>query len=86
MPKGVQERLTPLISSLSSNPRPEGAASMKELDKCYHLRKGDFRIIYAIYDDRLVVLLLAVADRKEAYSAKEITAIRKELRRRLSGS
>ena len=86
MPQGVQERLAPLISLLSSNPRPEGAASMKELDKCYRLRKGDFRVIYAVYDDRLVVLLLSVADRKEAYSAKEIAAIRKELRRRLSSS
>ncbi len=86
MPRVVQARLKALISSLANNPRPPGASSVKELDKCYRLRRGDYQVIYAVYDDRLIVLVLSVADRKEAYTAKEIAAIRKELRRRLSAS
>ena len=84
MPKAVQRRIGPIVTSLASDPRPAGATNVKELDKCYRLRSGDFRIIYAVYDDRLIVLLLSIADRKEAYTAREMGAIRKELRRRLS--
>lgn len=84
MPLAVQARLKLIISSLARNPRPAGVVTLAEPDKCYRLRKGDFRIIYAVYDNRLVVLVLSVADRKAAYTANEIAAIRKELRRRLS--
>ena len=84
IPKGVRKPIEPLIASLASDPRPAGATNVKELDKCYRLRTADFRIIYAVYDYRLVVLVLSIADRKEAYTTREMDAIRKELRRRLS--
>ena len=84
MPRNVRAQLEPIISSRAHDPRPPGATSLKELDKCYRLRSGDYRIIYAVYDDRLVVLVLSVAGRGVAYTTKEIAAIRKELRRRLS--
>lgn len=83
MPKSVQEALAPIISSLASNPRPPGIQSVRELDKCYRLRHGDYRIVYAVHDKVLLVLMLAVANRREVYSRQEITAIRRELRRRL---
>jgi mRNA interferase RelE/StbE len=84
MPDPVKRPIEPLISSLARNPRPATSKNVKELDKCYRLRSADFRVIYAVYDDKLVILLLSVADRKEAYTTKEMAAIRKELRRRLS--
>lgn len=34
---------------------------------CYRFRVGDYRIIYEIHDVVLLVLILAVGDRKEIY-------------------
>ena len=86
MPKNVQKALAPIISSLSDDPRPPGIQSVKELDKGYRLRHGDYRIVYVVHDKVLLVLVLAVANRREVYSRQEIAAIRRELRKRLRRS
>jgi mRNA interferase RelE/StbE len=83
LPRSAQEHLKPLISSLASNPRPPAARKMKELDKCDRVRHGDYRVVYAVYDEVLVILVLTVADRREAYTTKEIAAMRRILRERL---
>lgn len=33
----------------------------------YRVRVGDYRIVYHIHDDVLVVLVVAIGDRKEVY-------------------
>ena len=83
LPIAVQNHLKPIISSLSNDSRPARARNVKELDMCYRLRSGNYRIVYAVRDDVLLVLVLTVADRREVYSPKEIAAVRKELRKRL---
>jgi mRNA interferase RelE/StbE len=35
----------------------------------YRLRVGDYRVVCEIHDDRLVVLVVAVAHRREPYRA-----------------
>ena len=34
---------------------------------CYSLRDGDFRVIYEVFEERRVVLVIRVGDRKEIY-------------------
>ena len=36
-------------------------------ENAYRIRVGDYRIIYTIYDDRLVVLVIDVGHRREVY-------------------
>jgi len=36
-------------------------------ERLFRIRVGDYRVIYAIEDDRLLVLVLRVAHRREAY-------------------
>jgi len=80
LPKDVRKRLQPAITALAENPRPAGAIILKGLDRCYRVRKGDYRIVYAVRDDRLVVLVLNVSDRKEVYDAKEMKAALRDLK------
>lgn len=54
------------ITTLSSNPRPSGCEKIKTTD-FWRIRYGDFRIIYQINNDVLIVLIVRVGNRKEIY-------------------
>lgn len=55
------------IEKLSDNPRPPGCLKLVgEVDQ-WRVRVGDWRIVYAIFDGRLVVLVVTVAPRGGAY-------------------
>ncbi len=56
------------IQMLAIDPRPNSVKKLKGTDAAlYRIRQGNHRIIYAVKDDVLVVLIIAVSDRKEAY-------------------
>lgn len=66
IPKRDAKFIKEKIESLVDNPRLIGAIKLsgKEL---YRIRYGYYRIIYKIYDDKLVVLILDVDKRKDVY-------------------
>ncbi len=61
------ERTRQAIRSLAENPRPIGYKKMSGYDNLYRIRVGDWRIIYAIEDDKLIILVLEVAPRGGIY-------------------
>jgi mRNA interferase RelE/StbE len=63
----LQQRLNDAFNKLAENPRRAGAEKMSGFQNRYRFRVGDYRIIYEIYDAVLLVLILAVGDRKEIY-------------------
>ncbi|MBI2320539.1 MAG: type II toxin-antitoxin system RelE/ParE family toxin [Chloroflexi bacterium] len=63
----VQERLRQRIDALERNPRPVGAARLSAQDPLYRIRAGDYRIIYAVRDDILLVLVVQVGHRRDVY-------------------
>ena len=63
----LQQRLDAAFEKLSENPRRQGAEKMSGFDNRYRFRVGDYRIVYEIHDAVLLVLILAVGDRKEIY-------------------
>ncbi|MEW6126657.1 MAG: type II toxin-antitoxin system RelE/ParE family toxin [Acidobacteriota bacterium] len=65
--KSVQTRLKPKIDSLAKNPRPSGVKKLEGEEDLYRVRVGDYRIIYQIQDDKLIVLVVKIGDRKEIY-------------------
>ena len=62
----TSRRITQTIHKLSSNPRPRGCKKLKGRD-AYRIRVGDYRVVYEIYDDVLVILVVRVAHRREVY-------------------
>jgi len=48
------------------DPRPPGCRKLSGKDK-YRVRSGQYRIIYEIQDEALVVVIVRVAKRSEAY-------------------
>ena len=67
LPDQVQRRIDAAILSLTERPRPRGAVKLAGRDNLWRVRAGDYRIIYRIEDDRLVVLVVRIAHRREAY-------------------
>ncbi len=62
----IAENLLDAIEELAVNPRPNGCKKLKGRSG-YRIRKGDYRIIYDIYDDVLIVDIIAAGHRKEIY-------------------
>ena len=67
--KGMFERIDKRIKSLSKDPRPDGCKKLKasKHENTYRAREGDWRILYAIEDDIVVVLILDVVRSDKAY-------------------
>jgi len=66
LPALARGRLQKHIDGLAENPRPHGVKKL-EIENAYRIRVGDYRIIYEIHDRVLWVIVVKVADRKEAY-------------------
>lgn len=53
-----------LTAALEDDPRPPGASRLVGADDLWRIWVGDYRVVYAIEDDRLVVIVVRVAGRK----------------------
>lgn len=67
LPKREVLRLTKLIARLAENPRPSGCVKLKGYKCLWRVRSGEYRIIYSIEDEVLVVEILEVVNRRDAY-------------------
>jgi mRNA interferase RelE/StbE len=63
----AQRRISHAIDSLALTPRPHGSQKLTGEDDLYRVRIGDYRIIYAIRDRQLIVLVVAVGHRRDVY-------------------
>lgn len=66
-PADVQRRIAEAINRLRENPRPVGAIKLTGHEGLYRVRSGDYRIVYRIEDNRLLVLIVKVGHRREIY-------------------
>lgn len=55
-----------ILDELAGNPRPEGCLKLSNNEK-YRIRFGVYRLLYEIYDDRLLIIVVKVAHRKDVY-------------------
>ncbi len=54
------------IYDLANNPRPQGYKKLKGR-KGYRIRVGNYRVIYEIFDDVLLIDVIDIGHRKEIY-------------------
>lgn len=66
IPKRDVRRILAAIEALADDPRPPGAKKLSGQER-YRLRQGNHRILYAIEDDRLIVCVVRVGDRRDVY-------------------
>jgi mRNA interferase RelE/StbE len=63
----VRRRVTRAILALSNAPRPPGAILLSGRDAIWRVRVGDYRVLYRIHDDLVLVVVIRVRHRKDAY-------------------
>ncbi len=60
-------RILRRIAVLADNPRPYGVTKLAGSDALWRIKVGDYRVVYAIVDAQLVVIVVRVAHRGEVY-------------------
>jgi len=66
LPTVVQYRIEKKLLLLENNPRSQGVQKLHGT-QFYRVRVGDYRIIYAIDDERKMVKILDIGHRREVY-------------------
>ena len=59
-------RIVEAIGALADDPRPPGAKKLSGQER-YRLRQGNYRILYTIEDDKCVICVVRVGNRREIY-------------------
>ena len=68
LPEKVRNAALVAISGpLAENPQRLGKPLLGELEGLHSARRGDYRIIYTIKDNQLLVLVVQIGHRKDVY-------------------
>lgn len=67
LPQQIQERIAKKLETLKTNPYPSGVKALKNGQGRLRLRVGDYRVIYRVENDVLVILIITVGHRKNIY-------------------
>ena len=69
--RGIDRKWIPkivaAIETLESDPRPVGCKKLMGSDHTYRLRIGDYRVVYDIQDDTLIILVVRIRHRRDVY-------------------
>lgn len=63
----VQRQIISRLEGLERDPRPSGVRKLSGEENLYRIRMGNYRILYQVRDQVLIVLVVGVGDRKEIY-------------------
>jgi mRNA interferase RelE/StbE len=61
------KRIVVAIESLARAPRPRGCRKLRGESNLWRIRIGEYRVVYAVYDERRLVDIIAVRHRSKAY-------------------
>jgi len=67
LPAKLIERIFPKLEGLASDPRPAGCKKLKGGQREWRIRVGDYRVVYTIDDEKLLVSVMRVRHRSEVY-------------------
>jgi mRNA interferase RelE/StbE len=63
----ARRRVQGAVELLAENPRPRSAKKLVGGEGEWRVRTGDYRVVYEINDDVLLVLVVAVGHRRDIY-------------------
>ena len=60
------EKVRTAIAALADEPRPAGCKKLRGVE-AWRIRIGDYRVIYEIHDDKLLVIVFRAGHRSSVY-------------------
>ena len=60
-------RIVEAVAGLAEDPRPNGCRRLSGSDNTYRVRVGTYRVVYELLDDLLLVQIVRVRHRRDAY-------------------
>jgi len=66
LPKDDVARILARMEALCDDPRPPGSEKLSAQER-YRVRQGNYRIIYGIEDDEVLVEIVKVGHRRDVY-------------------
>lgn len=67
LPRHVLKRIDRKILGLADDPWPGGVKKLQGSESTYRIRVGDYRILYEVEDEAILVLVVRVRHRREVY-------------------
>ena len=67
LPRQVIAKVISAVEKLPNNHHPAGSKKLVGTEHTYRLRVGDYRIVYSIQNDLLIIEVVRVAHRKDVY-------------------
>ncbi len=60
-------RIIDAVEGLCEEPRPSGVTKLSGSDLTYRIRVGNYRVIYEIHDETVLIEVVKVGHRKDVY-------------------
>ncbi len=68
----IYKRVRQKIDSLADDPFPVGSKKLGAYEELFRVRVGDYRVVYVVENELLLVLVIALGHRKEVYRRLKI--------------
>ena len=63
----AREMIAAALMALATNPRPPGCVKLAGAEDLWRIRVRQYRVIYQIHDNQLIVTVVKIGDRKDVY-------------------
>lgn len=67
LPKKVLRQIDKRILALADNPYPPGSKKLQDTEDLRRIRVGDYRILYLVEAEPLVIVVVTVGHRRDVY-------------------
>ncbi|MFT4187346.1 MAG: type II toxin-antitoxin system RelE/ParE family toxin [Aeromicrobium sp.] len=71
LPRPARDRVLDAVDDLADDPRPHNSKKLKGEDTAWRIRVGDYRVIYDVLDDQLVVTVVRAGHRRDVYKSSQ---------------
>jgi mRNA interferase RelE/StbE len=61
------KRIVSAVEALVIDPFPQGCTKLSGSERAYRIRIGDYRVIYEVVDDVLIIEVIKVGHRRDVY-------------------
>lgn len=63
----IRRRILAGVADLEHDPRPHGCRKLAGYDNAWRIRVGDYRVLYEVIDEQVLVTVVRVAHRRAVY-------------------